>query len=528
MSAKVMETREPAKAHRGYRIPEPSIFELSQPGCVGYSLPEPPADADADLPRELLREDDLAGLPEASEPEVMRHFTRMSQRNYGIDTGLFPLGSCTMKHNPRLGEWAARLDGFAGIHPRWPEGAVQGALALLWAIERALAEVSGFSQVTLQPAAGAQGELVGLMMIRKALAKRGERRRRVLVPASAHGTNPASATLNGYETQELQTGADGVLTPDIVAAAMDGEVAAVMITNPNTLGVFEPHIAAVAEVVHAKGGLVYCDGANMNALLGHARPGDMGVDVMQFNLHKTFSTPHGGGGPGVGPVGVAAALVPHLPRPVVVRRADGRYGLDGDRPESVGRLSAHNGQFGLIVRAYSYMRELGPEGLKRAAAYAVLNANYIRARLAGAYALASKAASMHEVVFSDATLKPLGVKTLDVAKRLIDYGFHPPTVYFPLIVSGAMMIEPTETETKRELDAFCEAMLAILEDARRDPELLRQAPHHAPVRRLDETRAARRPVLTHFMERSGPGGSAGTDGGSGASGSGSGGGGEPG
>ena len=499
---KILETREPAGAHRGYRIPEPLVFELSQPGCIGFSLPEAPGDAAADLPRELLRDDDLAGLPEVSEPEVTRHFTRMSQRNYGIDTGLFPLGSCTMKYNPKVGEWAARLDGFAGIHPRWPESAVQGALQLLHTLERALAQVSGFHRVTLQPAAGAQGELVGLMMIRKALLKRGERRQRVIVPASAHGTNPASATLNGYETVELKTNESGILTPDVVLAAMDEHVAAIMITNPNTLGVFEPHIAAIAEVVHARGGFVYCDGANMNALLGHARPGDMGVDVMQFNLHKTFSTPHGGGGPGVGPVGVAEVLEPHLPRPVIVQDSKG-YRFDWDRPESVGRLLGHNGQFGLIVRAYSYLRELGPEGLHRAAAHAVLNANYVRARLGGAYALASKAPSMHEVVFSDATLKGLGVKTLDVAKRLIDYGFHPPTVYFPLIVSGALMIEPTETETKRELDAFCAAMIAILDEAKRDPELLRTAPHHAPVRRLDETRAARTPVLTHFFERPG-------------------------
>jgi glycine dehydrogenase subunit 2 len=437
-------------------------------------------------------------LPELSEVDVVRHFTRLSTWNAAVDLGTYPLGSCTMKYNPKLNERAARLPGFAQAHPLQPVELSQGFLQLCHELEGQLAEISGMDRVTLQPAAGAQGELAGIMMIRAYHERRGERRRVVLVPDSAHGTNPASAALNGYGVVALPSGPDGLLHPEAVEAAMSEDVAALMITNPSTLGLFEEHIARICEIVHAGGGLVYGDGANLNALLGIARPGDLGIDVMHFNLHKTFSTPHGGGGPGAGPVGVKNLLAPHLPVPVVRKLAgdEGQgYALDWDFPHSIGRLHANFGNVGMFVRAWAYIRALGPEGLRRCSEMAVLNANYLLARLRGAYHVPYERTVMHECVLSDKTLHDTGVTTLDVAKRLIDYGYHPPTVYFPLIVHGALMIEPTESESLEGLDRFADALLAIAEEAREDPERVRSAPHHTRRARLDETRAARQPVL---------------------------------
>jgi glycine dehydrogenase subunit 2 len=475
---------------------EPTIFELSSPGREGFSLP--PEEGAHDLPAELLR-DELDGFPEASEVDVTRHFTRLSQKNYAIDIGMYPLGSCTMKYNPRVNEWAARLKGFAGLHPHTPPEHAQGALALMFHLERYLMAVSGFARVTLQPAAGAQGEYTALLMFRKALEQRGElgKRKKILIPDSAHGTNPASAVLAGFVPVEIPTTGDGTLPAEAVARFIDDELAGLMLTNPNTLGVFERELGAICTLVQDAGGYVYQDGANTNALMGRQRPGDVGVDAMHFNLHKTFSTPHGGGGPGAGAVGVAPRLVPFLPRPTVEQREDGTFYLDTDRPLSVGKVKSFLGQFGVLVRAYTYIRELGREGLARATDLAVLNANYLRAKLSDLYPLGYPADSLHEVVLTDKNLKGTKVKTLDIAKRLIDYGFHPPTVYFPLIVPGALMMEPTETESREELDAFITAMRAIFREAHEQPELLLNAPTTAPTRRLDETRAARKPILTY-------------------------------
>jgi glycine cleavage system P protein (glycine dehydrogenase) subunit 2 len=473
----------------GLVLNEKLLFEHSDPGRRGYSLP--PLDVPpAELPAELAR-DEVKGFPELSEIDVVRHFTRLSTWNYGVDSGLYPLGSCTMKYNPKVNETAARLPGLADLHPQTPDSLAQGALELMFRLQDALSEISGFPALTLQPAAGAHGELAGMLMIRAWHEAQGNARRKVLIPDTAHGTNPASAALCGYEV--VPVASDGVLAADAVAALMDDEVAALMVTNPNTLGLFETQIREICAVVHAKGGLVYCDGANLNALLGIARPGDMGIDVMHFNLHKTFSTPHGGGGPGAGPVGVTAALEPFLPAPVVVQ--DGaNYRLDYDRPRSVGRMRSFNGNFGILLRAYAYILSMGGEGLRRASELAVLNANYVRARLEGTYHLPYARRSLHEVVFSD---RDLGgdCHTLDLAKRLIDYGYHPPTIYFPLVVKGAIMIEPTETECKEVLDEFCAALLAIAGEAKENPELLHQAPVRTRTRRLDETAAARNPIL---------------------------------
>ena len=484
-------------ASRGLAYEEPLLFERSRPGRSGFSLPPldvPEVDPVALLGAEAVR-DDLPDLPELSEVEVVRHFTRLSTWNAAVDLGLYPLGSCTMKYNPKLNERAARLPGFALCHPLQPEATAQGTLELMHRLEGFLAEVSGMDRVGLQPAAGAQGELAGIMMIRACHEHRGERRRQVLVPDSAHGTNPASAALNGYEVVAVPTGDDGVLHPEAVEAVMSDGVAALMITNPNTLGIFERHIAAICEIVHARGGFVYLDGANLNALLGMARPGDMGVDVMHFNLHKTFSTPHGGGGPGSGPVGVKDVLAPFLPAPVVERDADGSYRLDAERPLSIGRLHGGHGNVAMMVRAYAYIRSLGHEGLRRCAEMAVLNANYLLARLRSRYHVPFDQPVMHECILSDRHLDACGVTTLDVAKRLIDYGYHPPTIYFPLVVHGAIMIEPTESESLEGLDRFADALLAIEREAHEDPERVRGAPHHTRHRRLDETRAARKPVL---------------------------------
>ncbi len=483
-------------AGRGLAWEEGLLFERSRPGRVGYSLPVldvPEVDAAATLGTEMLRED-LPDFPEVSEVDVVRHFTRLSTWNASVDLGLYPLGSCTMKYNPKVNEGVARLPGFALGHPMQPAALSQGFLALWWELERHLAEISGMDCVSLQPAAGAQGELAGIMMIRAYHEARDNPRTKVLIPDTAHGTNPASAALNDYEVVTVVSGDDGILHRDAVAAVMSPDVAALMVTTPNTLGLFESEIGEICAVVHERGGLVYGDGANLNALLGKTRPGDQGIDVMHFNLHKTFSTPHGGGGPGSGPIGAKAPLEAHLPRPRVCRDGE-RYVVDGEGDASIGRLHGHFGNVAMFVRAYAYLLALGAEGLERIAEMAVLNANYLLAKLRGEWALPFEGPVMHECVFSDRALEAVGVTTLDVAKRLIDYGYHPPTVYFPLIVHGAIMIEPTESESLEGLDRFVDAMHAIYDEAQRDPERVRAAPHNTRLRRLDETRAARKPVL---------------------------------
>ena len=472
-------------------LDEPLIFERGSTGRSGWQVP---GDDDCDLPSALCRDDALAGFPEVGELEVLRHFVRLSQWNYSAATTFYPLGSCTMKYNPAVNEELARLPGFAQLHPLVPSALAQGALALCETLERALMAVSGLDAVTLQPAAGAQGELLGMLLVRAYHGDRGNVRRRVLIPASAHGTNPASSALCGYEVGEVPVGPRGILEARAVAALMDDDVAALMVTNPNTLGLFEEEIEAIAAAVHARGGLLYMDGANMNALLGVAKAGDMGVDVMQFNLHKTFSTPHGGGGPGAGPVAVREYLRDYLPVPRLARHGD-RLEWDESAPKSVGRVRSFFGNFGVLVRALAYFERQGGPGLEETTRLAILNANYLRARLQEAYDLPFDGPSMHECVLSDRTLTPHGVQTLDLAKRLLDYGFYAPTIYFPLVVRGALMIEPTETESKATLDEFAAAMLAIAEEARTDADIVRTAPHRTKLTRLDETRAARRPVL---------------------------------
>jgi len=475
---------------------EPLLFDRSSPGRIGVTVPAAGVEErplDELLPGGLLR-GEIDDLPELSEVDVVRHFTRISRKNYSLDLGLYPLGSCTMKYNPRINEEVARLPGFAASHPLQPASTVQGNLELFWQLERALIALTGLSRVSLHPAAGAHGEFAGIVMARAALDRRGEGRKYVLIPDSAHGTNPASAHFAGFEVKELLSNERGTLDLADLERAMTDEVAALMLTVPNTLGVFEDQIKKIAEIVHGKGGFLYCDGANFNAFVGKARPGDMGIDVLHMNLHKTFTTPHGGGGPGAGPVGVADELVPFLPVPTVERGDDGFY-LDFDRPDSIGRIRSFHGQFGMLVRAMTYILSMGGEGLAQVAENAVLNANYIRKGLEGTYHLPYRSPSMHEVVFSDKVQHEHGVSTLDVAKRLMDYGFHPPTIYFPLIVAGALMIEPTETVGKNELDCFVEAMLAISREAEEDPELVKGAPYTTPVRRCDEARAARHPVL---------------------------------
>jgi glycine dehydrogenase subunit 2 len=480
----------------GVNFDEPLIFERGTEGRYGASLPEadvPAVDAAALLGASYRHEP--TPLPAVSEPEAFRHYVRLSQQNFAIDLGMYPLGSCTMKYNPKVNEWAARLAGFARLHPYAPEADLQGALELMHRLERGLAEVCGMDRVSLQPAAGAQGELAGLMMIRAYHRAQGRNPKKVLIPDTAHGTNPASCALNGFTAVSFPAGDDGVVSAEAFAPYVDDDVAAVMITNPNTVGLFESELPRIAQLVHDKGGLVYGDGANLNALMGRARPGDLGIDVMQFNLHKTFTTPHGGGGPGCGPVAYKSLLAPFAPAPTVEKRTDGTYYLDYDRAQSVGRLRTFYGNFGMMVRAYTYLREMGAAGLKLATELAVLNANYLRVTLGEQWHVAYDRSCMHEVVISDKNLKSTGVTTLDVAKRLLDHGFHPPTVYFPLVVKGAMLIEPTETETKQTLDDFVSAMAAIKDESERDPEKVKTAPHMTRLRRLDETRAARKPVL---------------------------------
>jgi len=472
----------------GLVLNEKLLFEHSDAGRKGYSLAE--LDVPATTLPEVLCRSEITGFPELSEVDVVRHFPRLSTWNYGVDSGFYPLGSCTMKYNPKVNEVAARLPGLCDVHPATPEHLAQGTLGLMFELQTMLAEISGFAAVSVQPAAGAHGELAGMLVVRAWHEAQGSQRRKVLIPDTAHGTNPATAALAGFDVVPIAS--EGVLTLAEVEAHMTDEVAALMVTNPNTLGLFETNIQAICELVHARGGLVYCDGANLNALLGIARPGDLGIDVMHFNLHKTFATPHGGGGPGSGPVGVSAALAPFLPAPMVGREGE-TFHFTGT-PESVGRLLAFHGNFGIMLRAYAYIRSMGGQGLKHATEMAVLNANYVRARLEGGYHLPYAERSLHEVVFSDRDL-PNDCHTLDVAKRLIDYGYHPPTIYFPLVVKGAIMIEPTETESQETLDEFCDAMLAIAKEAESNPEALKNAPVRTRTRRLDETAAARTPRL---------------------------------
>ena len=491
---------------QGLAFNEPLLFEQGSKGRTACSLPEsdvPDVKAERLLPKKLLRHD-VPGFPELSEIEVVRHFTRMSQWNYGVDLGFYPLGSCTMKYSPKINEDVWRLPGFSRAHPYQPESLAQGALELMFDLEQYLAEVSGMDRVSLQPAAGAHGELLGMMLVRAYLESKGNPRKRVLVPDSAHGTNPASSAICGYQVIQIKSGPKGCVEPQTVAEAMDENVAAIMVTNPNTLGLFEEHIAEIAKIVHGKGGQVYCDGANLNAIMGISRPGDMGIDVLQFNLHKTFSVPHGGGGPGAGPVGLKAQLAPFMPVPVVEKKGE-RFSLNYNLPSSVGKVRAFYGNFAALVRAYAYIRSLGPSGLRRVSEVAVINANYLMSQLKGHYHLPYDKFCKHECVFSDARQIPYDVHTLDIAKRLMDYGFHPPTIYFPLIVRGALMIEPTETESKETLDQFIAAMKKIAEEAEREPELVRSAPHKTKISRLDEVKAARQPNLRWKAKASDPG-----------------------
>jgi glycine dehydrogenase subunit 2 len=477
---------------------EPCVFERGARGRRGVRLARPGEelpDPGRWIPAGMLRKR-APGLPELAEAETVRHYVRLSGWNFSIDQGFYPLGSCTMKYNPRVNEAAARIDGFSRLHPLSPVAGAQGALELMWRLERALASICGFDAFTLQPSAGAQGELTALMMIRAHHVAQGNPRTKVIVPDTAHGTNPASASLNGYASVTVKSGEAGILAAGDVAAVMDDEVAAVMITNPNTLGLFEREIREVAQVVHAKGGLVFGDGANLNALLGRVKPGEVGIDVMQLNLHKTFSTPHGGGGPGAGPVGCVAGLEPYLPVPRVVRRDDGTFGLDDRLPRTIGRVRAFTGNFGVLVRAYAYLLAVGREGLRDVSGMSVLNANYLLALLGDLFHRPYDATPMHEFVLTDKRLKKeTGVQTMDVAKRLLDLGFHPPTVYFPLVVHGALMIEPTETETPETLEAFAAALERIVDEAHEDADLTKGAPHATRLGRLDDTLAARSPVL---------------------------------
>jgi len=471
------------------------IFERSRPGRRGVAVPAgdvPDRPLDELLPPELRRAD-APGLPEVPENEVVRHYTDLSIRNHHVDRGFYPLGSCTMKYNPKINEEMARLPGFAGAHPLAPDSAVQGALRLQYELQQYLAEISGMDAVTLQPAAGAHGELTAVFMMRAYHEAQGKPRSKILIPDTAHGTNPATVALAGFRVVTLKSNAEGLVDVRELEAALDDDVAGFMVTNPNTLGKFERRIGEISARVHEAGGLMYMDGANLNALMGIARPGDMGFDVMHFNLHKTFSTPHGGGGPGAGPVGVKEHLTPFLPVPVIVEE-NGVYRREWDRPQSIGKVHGFHGNFGMHVRALTYIRMLGNTGVRETARTAVLNAAYVAARLKGTYDL-PYGTGLHESVFSGTPLRQYGVKTMDVAKRLLDYGVHAPTIYFPLIVPEALMIEPTETETLEELDRFVEAMLQIAREAAETPEVVTTAPHTTPVRRLDEGRAARQPDI---------------------------------
>ncbi|MEW8974034.1 MAG: aminomethyl-transferring glycine dehydrogenase subunit GcvPB [Tissierellaceae bacterium] len=475
------------------------IFELSKSGRKAYRLP--PLDIeDRDIsefiPKEFINEEEL-DLPEVNEVEVIRHYTNISNKNYGLDTGFYPLGSCTMKYNPKINEDICRLDGFANIHPLQDEDSVQGALQLMYGLQESLAEIAGMDKMSLQPAAGAHGELTSIMVIKAYHEKNGDfKRDKIIVPDSAHGTNPATAAMAGYKIVEVKSTEEGLVDVEALKELVGDDTAGLMLTNPNTLGLFEKEIKEIAKVIHDAGGQVYYDGANANAILGHARPGDMGFDAVHFNIHKTFSTPHGGGGPGSGPIGVKKHLEEFLPVPIVEKDGD-RYFLDYDHPDSIGKVKDFYGHFGILVRAYTYILTMGRDGLKKASEMAVLNANYLLSRLKDDYYLPIDAIYKHEFVLGGLKGDLMEATTLDVAKRLLDFGFHPPTVYFPLIIREALMIEPTETESKETLDSFADAMIKIAEEARTNVEILKEAPHKTGVRRPDEIKAARNPVLKY-------------------------------
>jgi len=475
----------------GLIFKEALLWEKSREGRCAFSIPTRDVPV-ADLDPELVG--DAPDLPQLGEFDVVRHYTRLSQWNFGLDSGMYPLGSCTMKYNPKTNEVQAARPGFAGAHPMIDDELSQGALELLYNLEQYLAEITGMAATTLQPAAGAHGELTGMLVIHAYHEKQGHQRSKIIIPDTAHGTNPASASLCGYESVNIRSGPDGILTPEAVAAVMDEETAGIMITNPNTLGLFEENLREIADIVHAKGGLVYGDGANMNAIMGIVKPGDLGVDVIHFNLHKTFSTPHGGGGPGSGPISVVKELEPFLPVPRVKKTEDG-FRLVHTNPDSIGRMLTFHGHFGVLIRAYAYIRSMGAKGLTDVSKFAVLNANYIKAGLRDDLDLPYDRPCMHECVFTDKKQVDDGVTTLDMAKRIMDYGFHPPTIYFPLVVHGAIMIEPTETESKETIDQFIDAFKAVVKEAKETPELLKKAPHLSKVSRLDEVTAARKPVL---------------------------------
>ena len=478
---------------------QPLIFELSTEGRIGYSLPDldvPEVDLSSLLPEGMLRAEE-AELPEVSELDIMRHYTALSNRNHGVDSGFYPLGSCTMKYNPKINESVARYPGFANVHPLQDESSVQGAMELMYDLQEHLIEITGMDDVTLQPAAGAHGEWTALMMIRAFHESNGDHHRtKVIVPDSAHGTNPASATVAGFETVTVKSDEFGLVDLEDLRRVAADDTAALMLTNPNTLGLFEEHILEMASIIHGVGGKLYYDGANLNAVMSKARPGDMGFDCVHLNLHKTFTGPHGGGGPGSGPVGVKKDLIPFLPAPVLVKKDD-RYTFDYDRPQAIGRVKPFYGNFGINVRAYTYIRSMGPDGLKAVTEYAVLNANYMMRRLEPFFDLPYNRHCKHEFVLSGRRQKKLGVRTLDMAKRLLDFGYHPPTIYFPLNVEEGMMIEPTETESKETLDAFCDALIQIAKETEENPEMVQNAPHTTVIGRLDETKAARKPVLRY-------------------------------
>jgi glycine dehydrogenase subunit 2 len=478
-------------ATTGLVLREPLLWEKGREGRDGYSMPRRDVDS---FPMDESLIGPTPDIPCLSEVDVVRHYTRLSTWNFGVDTGSYPLGSCTMKYNPKVNEKLAALAGFAGAHPLLPPAMVQGKLKLMFDLERFLAEIAGMDAVTLEPSAGAQGELTGMLLIHAYHKKRGRQPSKILVPDTAHGTNPASAALCGYRPVQLKSGENGILSADTVRELMDEDTAGIMVTNPNTLGLFEENLKEIADIVHTKGGLVYGDGANMNAVMGMVDMGRVGVDILHLNLHKTFSTPHGGGGPGSGPVCVRSPLEPFLPIPRVVQQENG-YALSEDFPLSIGRLHGFYGNFGVMVRAYCYILSMGAQGLKQASRLAVLNANYVKEKLKGIFHLPFDRPCMHECVFSDKFQRSNKIQTFDMAKRLMDFGFHPPTIYFPLVVEGAIMIEPTETESKEDLDRFIEAMRTIAEEAAQNPDLLKQAPSKCTVKRLDETLAARRPCL---------------------------------
>ncbi|RMH72181.1 MAG: glycine dehydrogenase subunit 2 [Gemmatimonadetes bacterium] len=481
---------------------ENTIFEMSRPGRKGYSLPplDVPVQSLTDvLPLEQQRQSDYR-FPEVSEGEVVRHFVRLSTLNYHIDKGFYPLGSCTMKYNPKVNEDMSRLDGFSGIHPFQDECTAQGALQLMYELSELLAEISGMDAVTLEPAAGAQGEYTGLMMMRAYHRDRGRSPSKIIVPDAAHGTNPASAALAGFKTVEVRSTEAGEVDLEMLRRLVDSDTAGIMLTNPNTLGIFESQITEMSRMLHEVDALLYMDGANLNALLGITRPGDMGFDVVHFNLHKTFTTPHGGGGPGSGPVGVRKELIPYLPTPTVAKKEDGSFAFDYDRPKSIGKVHSFYGNFGMFVRAYTYIRMMGPKGLRNVSETAILNANYLMKKLEPYFDVPFPRHCQHEFVLSADRQAKQGVRALDIAKALLDKGYHAPTIYFPLIVHECLMIEPTETTTKETLDTFADALIQIAKMAATEPEVVRQAPQHTPVTRLDEATAARKPILKYQFE----------------------------